>query len=88
MLQGLCPLLARPSASLGFHLSGPIFGGATFRDFNAEGLADVLLRPDERGYAALATLVLDAPDGAHLVKNIQRSGELLLQLGFPDVLHL
>lgn len=88
MLQGLCPLLARPSASLGFHLPGPVFRGATFRDFDAEGLADVQLRTNEGCYAALAALVLDAPDGSHLVKDIQRSGELLLQLGFPDVLHL
>ena len=88
MLQGLCPLLAGPSASLWFHLPGPTLRGAAFRDVKAEGLADVQLCTDEGSYAALAALVLDSSDGAHLVKDIQRSGELLLQPGFPNVLHL
>ena len=51
-------------------LSGGVFWGAAFGDFEAEGLADIELAADERRDELRPVRVLDAPDGAHLVQNL------------------
>ena len=88
MIKGLGPGLVGPSSLLGFHFLGSVLRRASLGDLEAEGLADVELGSHERSDAALAAIVLDAADRAHLVQDVQGRCKLLLQLGFPYVLDL
>ena len=66
--------------------SGGVFRGAAFGNLEAEGLADVELSADERRDELRPVRVLDAPDGAHLIQDLKRGRELLVQVrGLPDV---
>ena len=52
-------------------LPGGVFRGAAFGDLEAEGLADVKLRADERRDELRSVRMLNAPDGAHLVQDLK-----------------